>query len=230
VLARRLIPAASYETLAGTMVAESLLGLVPMAVLFGVAAATGMLPGATGGAGLSLPIPMAGSLGLAVAAAAVIGAGVALAIPRLRARLVASIARVRQGLAIMGNRRHLAQALAGQFAAWTFRLASIAFFLMAFGLHPTPHLVLLVVMVQILAGLVPVAPNGAGAQEGLLVVALAGVATAGTALAFGVGMQAALLVADILAGAAALGLHRLMGGGGLSLRRSGNEVPAVAAA
>ncbi len=69
-------------------------------------------------------------------------------------------------------------------------------------------------MVQILAGLVPVAPNGAGAQEGLLVVALAGVASAGSVLAFGVGMQAALLIADVLAGAAALGLHRLTGGGG----------------
>ncbi len=69
------------------------------------------------------------------------------------------------------------------------------------------------------------------AQEGLLVVALAGVASAGSVLAFGVGMQAALLIADVLAGAAALGLHRLMGGGGgWLLRRPRAELPAVVAA
>jgi uncharacterized membrane protein YbhN (UPF0104 family) len=228
VLAKRLIPAASYETLAGTMVAESLLGLVPMAALFGIAAATGILPGATGGASLGVPAPIAGTAGWVVAFAAILGAIAAAAIPRLRARIAASLLRVREGLAILGHGRNLVQALAGQFAAWTFRLASIACFLAAFGLHPTAHLVLLVVMVQILAGLVPVAPNGAGAQEGLLVVALAGVASAGSVLAFGVGMQATLLIADVLVGAAALGLHRLTGGGGgWLLRRPQAEVPAV---
>ncbi len=230
VLAKRLIPAASYETLAGTMVAESLLGLAPMAALFGIAAVTGNLPGVPGGAAIGLPAPVAGTAGWVVAAVAILGAVAAVAIPRLRARIVASLLRVRQGLAILGHRRNLAQALAGQFAAWTFRLASIACFLAAFGLHPTAHLVLLVVMVQILAGLVPVAPNGAGAQEGLLVIALAGVASAGTALAFGVGMQAALLIADVLAGAAALGLHRLMGGGGGWLLRTPEPEPAAATA
>ena len=229
VLARRLIPAASYETLAGTMVAESLLGLVPMVALFGVAAATGTLPGALAGTGLGLPAAMTGSAAWIVAMVAVVGVAAAGVIPRLRARIATSIVRVRQGLAILGHGRNLAEALAGQFAAWTFRLASIACFLAAFGLRPSAHLVLLVVMVQILAGLVPVAPNGAGAQEGLLVIALAGVASAGSALAFGVGMQAAVLVADVLAGVAAVGLHRAMGGGWLP-RPAAAEIPATTGA
>ena len=65
---------------------------------------------------------------------------------------------------------------------------------------------MLVVLAQILASLVPITPNGAGAQQGLIVVVLAGAASTGAALSFGVGMQAAVVVADVLAGLAALAL------------------------
>lgn len=208
ILARRLIPEATYETLAGTMVAESLLGLVPMLLLLGVAGATGILPGALGGASLALPtwlaVPGAWVAGGAAATALCLVTG--LALPGVRRRLAEALARMRQGLAIIGGGRHLRPALLGQLAAWVFRLASIACFLAAFGLTPTPSLVVLVVIAQVLATLIPITPSGVGAQQGLLVVVLAGVASTGTALAFGVGMQAAVLVADVLAGVVALGL------------------------
>lgn len=122
----------------------------------------------------------------------------------MRRRAAEALARLRQGMRILGEGRDLRAALLGQCAAWALRLASIACFLAAFGLTPTPGLVMLVVLAQVLASLVPVTPNGAGAQQGLIVVVLAGAASTGTALAFGIGMQAAVLVADVLAGLAAL--------------------------
>jgi len=210
VLARRLIPEATYETLAGTMVAESLLGVVPMLLLVAVAFATGVLPGALAGVPLVAPAWMSPSgpvLAGVVVAASIVTAGT-LALGTVRRRVAASLVRVRQGLAVMGSGRELRGALLGQLAAWAFRLASIACFLAAFGLRPTPTLVLLVVVAQVVATLVPVTPAGVGAQQGLIVVVLAGAASASTALAFGVGMQAAIIVADVLAGLLAVALAR----------------------
>ena len=97
-------------------------------------------------------------------------------------------------------------ALLGQCAAWALRLASIACFPRGVRPHPDTEPGRVVVLAQVLASLVPVTPNGAGAQQGLIVVVLAGAASTGTTLAFGVGMQAAVLVADVLAGLAALAL------------------------
>jgi uncharacterized membrane protein YbhN (UPF0104 family) len=208
VLARRLIPEATYEALAGTMVAESLLGLPPMLMLFAVAGATGLLSGAMGGSALAVPAWMVlpGGWIAGVAAAGALALIALLAVPRVRGRAAEAFARLRQGMRILGEGRDVRPALLGQFAAWALRLASIACFLAAFGVTPTPGLVVLVVLAQILAGLVPITPSGAGAQQGLIVVALAGAASTSTALAFGVGMQAAVLVADVLAGVAALAL------------------------
>ena len=208
VLARRLIPEATYEALAGTMVAESLLGLPPMLLLFAVAGATGLLPGAMGGTALAVPawLVTPGGWMAGVAAAGALALIAVLALPRVRRRATEALARLRQGMRILGEGRDLRAALLGQFAAWALRLASIACFLAAFGLTPTPSLVVLVVLAQVLASLVPITPSGAGAQQGLIVVVLAGAASTGTALAFGFGMQAAVIVADVLAGLAALAL------------------------
>jgi hypothetical protein len=206
VLAHRLIPRATYETLAGTMVAESLLGVPPMLVVLGVAAMTGILPGALGRMPLGAPAWLAAPGAWIVVAAAAVGVAVtaALTAPRARRSAVETAARVRRGMGIMGAGPALRMALLGQAEAWTLRLASTACFLRAFGLTPTPRLVVLVVIAQILATLVPIGPSGVGAQQGLIVVLLTGAASTETALAFGVGMQAAVIVADVLAGLAAL--------------------------
>ena len=208
VLARRLIPAATYETLAGTMVAEGLLGLVPMVLLLGVAMATGLLPRALNGASIAPPAWMTvpGPWVAAGAALALVALAPVLARGRARRRLAEAARRVRRGLAILTQGRALGPALLGQFAAWSFRLASIACFLAAFGIAPTASLVALVVLAQVLATLIPIAPSGVGAQQGLIVLVLGGVASTSTALAFGVGMQAAVLVVDVAAGLVAVGL------------------------
>lgn len=208
VLARRLIPGASYETLAGTMVAEGLLGLVPMLLLLAIAVMTGLLPGALSGVPLAAPawaaVPgmwLAG--GAALVAACLIAV---LAYGPARRRMVEAALRARRGLAVFSQGGALRPALLGQFAAWALRLASIACFLAAFGITPTPTLIVLVVIAQVVATLVPLAPSGVGAQQGLIVVVLGGVASTQTALAFGVGMQAAVLTADVLAGLVAVAL------------------------
>lgn len=228
ILARRLIPEASYETLAGTLVAESLLGVPPVLVVLALAAATGILPGALGGTAIAAPAWLtAPGLWIAGGAAAALALLAILAAPGLRRRAAESWSRGRRGLGIVTAGPALGRALIGQAAAWCCRLASIACFLAAFGLAPTPRLVILVVVAQLLATLLPIGPSGVGAQQGLIVVVLAGVASTGTALAFGVGMQAAVIVADVLAGVGALALT---GGWSVIGRRLGAVDPATASA
>jgi uncharacterized membrane protein YbhN (UPF0104 family) len=240
ILGRRRLPEARYETLAGTLVAESVLSGIPMLVLIGVAGATGVLHSALAGLSLHLPrLPFGGSAPVLIAAGALVIAGAVAAVTarRTRKRVVASLASGRQGMRVLTDRTGLVRALLGQFFVWGLRLASIACFLVAFGLPATPRVLLLVVMVQFLAGLVPVTPSGVGAQQGLLALALVGVAPTAAVLAFGVGMQAAVIAADVLAGGIAVGLGArrvaeaaLPGGLSASLPMAAAPAPSPAAA
>jgi len=179
-----------------------------MLLLMAIAVMTGVLPGALSGVPLALPAWMAvpGTWLVGGAALAVLCLVPVLANARVRRRMTEAAGRARRGLAVFTQVGTLRPALLGQFAAWLLRLGSIACFLAAFGITPTPTLIVLVVIAQILASLVPIAPSGVGAQQGLIVLVLGGVASTQTALAFGVGMQAAVLTADVLAGLVALGL------------------------
>lgn len=215
IVARRILPGVTYETLAGTMAVEALLGVVPALGLIGAGFALGILPGATHGAHIAVPRLLAHPpvwLALGLAGGAALAALVLARARRARARALSALIELRRGLAILGRGRQLGRALLEQTAAWAFRIASIACFLVAFGIHVSPRTVLLVVIVQMLSALVPIAPNGAGAQQGLLVLALAGIASSGTILAFGIGMQTALALVDVLLGGlalASLGLRRV---------------------
>ena len=62
---------------------------------------------------------------------------------------------------------------------------------------------MLVVAVQLVASTLPVTPGGAGSQQAILVVALSAT-TAATVLGFGIGMQAATALADLILGSGAL--------------------------
>jgi hypothetical protein len=66
--------------------------------------------------------------------------------------------------------------------------------------------VLVVVAAQNVAGSVPLLPGNAGTQQAAIGVALAGSASVAGVLGFGVGMQAATAITDLVLGAAALGL------------------------
>ena len=88
--------------------------------------------------------------------------------------------------------------------AWSLRLGSVYAFLVAFHVPAAPWTALAVVAAQNVAASVPLLPGNAGTQQAAIGVALAGSASAAALLGFGVGMQAATTIADLVLGAAAL--------------------------
>ena len=117
-------------------------------------------------------------------------------------------ARVRLGFAILRDRRAFAHGvLLPQAISWVFRIASLYFFLKAFGVHASIHNALLAQVVDSLATLFPATPGGAGTKQGLIVFLFRGQAISRSLLlAFSVGMNIALTVVNLLLGLAAIGL------------------------
>ena len=116
--------------------------------------------------------------------------------------------RVRLGFAIMRDlRRFLLGVVVPQAISWVFRLASLFFFLRAFHVHASIHNALLAQVVDSLATLFPATPGGAGTKQGLIVYLFRGSAISKTALlAFSVGMNIAVTVANLAMGMLAIGL------------------------
>jgi uncharacterized protein (TIRG00374 family) len=117
-------------------------------------------------------------------------------------------AHVQQGFTILGNRRAFATGvILPQAISWVFRLASLFFFLKAFGVHASIHNALLAQVVDSLATLFPATPGGAGTKQGLIVFLFRGQAISKSLLlAFSVGMNIALTVANVLLGMMAIGV------------------------
>ena len=123
----------------------------------------------------------------------------ALAVAALVASAVLSVrvrafwARVRQGLAILADRkRYLREVFAIQLAGWVFRFTAFWFLLEAFNVGGSVHNVLLVLGVQAVGAAVPFTPQGAGVQQALLVKVFAGSAAGSTVAAYSVGQQIAI--------------------------------------
>jgi uncharacterized membrane protein YbhN (UPF0104 family) len=110
-----------------------------------------------------------------------------------------------QGFSVVRSpRAFVVRVLSWKLVAWAFRLGSVYAFLVAFHVPAAPWTALVVVAAQNVAASVPLLPGNAGTQQAAIGVALAGTASAAALLGFGVGMQAATAVADIVLGAAAL--------------------------
>jgi uncharacterized membrane protein YbhN (UPF0104 family) len=155
----------------------------------------GLLSAAALGGAIAIRVPQV-DLGAVTGAPAVLAAAVVIAIvvavalgrafaPRVRSALQ----HARQGVAVLGSPGRWARTvLTAQLAAWGCRIAVVYCMLGAFGIAPTVQLAALVVVTCGMSTLVPV-PGGAGTQQALAVVALAGVAPASQAIAFSLGMQ-----------------------------------------
>jgi uncharacterized membrane protein YbhN (UPF0104 family) len=115
---------------------------------------------------------------------------------------------VRQGFAILADRpRFLKRVILPQGISWVFRLASLYFFLKAFGVTANIHNALLAQVVDSLATLFPATPGGAGTKQGLTEFLFRGRGVGHTLLlAFSVGMNIAIVVVNLLMGLAAIGL------------------------
>lgn len=116
--------------------------------------------------------------------------------------------RVTQGFALLRRpRRFFFHVITWQSASWGCRVASVYFFLKAFGVPATLHNCLLVLVVQSLSTLLPFTPGGVGTQQGLLVYVFehAGSGIAGALLlSFSVGMYIATTILNVVVGFAAL--------------------------
>jgi hypothetical protein len=157
-----------------------------------VALAAGLVPS---------PSPAVAAATCACALVVVVGSRVA------RGRLVRLVAAFQPGLASFASPyRYLTRVAAWQALSWLLRVASLLAFLEAFGLGGAVRDALTVLLVQCLAAIAPSAAVGAGAQQGLLPVALDGAASTGSVLGFGLGMQVVTLVLNATAGAVALTL------------------------
>jgi uncharacterized membrane protein YbhN (UPF0104 family) len=117
-------------------------------------------------------------------------------------------ARVRLGFAILNDPRRLViGVLVPQAISWVFRIATLYFFLEAFGVRDSIHNALLALVVDSLATLFPATPGGAGTKQGLIVFVFRGEAVSRTLLlAFSVGMNIALTVTNLMLALIAIGL------------------------
>jgi len=111
----------------------------------------------------------------------------------LSARVKAFWARVRQGYAILRDRRRYAREVASwQAASWVFRFASFYFLLEAFNVGGSLRGALLVQGVQVVSTIIPLTPGGAGVQQELLIAVFSKTAPGATVAAYSVGQQIAL--------------------------------------
>jgi len=125
-------------------------------------------------------------------------------------------AKVAQGFAAFRDRSYyLRHVVVWQLADWSLRLATVFFFLRAFGMPATLHNALLVQVSQSLATILPVSPGGIGTEQALLVYIFRRVTSKSVALSFSVGMRVTLIVVNAVLGFAAI----LLMTGTLRIRR-----------
>jgi hypothetical protein len=103
-------------------------------------------------------------------------------------------------------RRYLLAIVPWQLADWGLRLATIWFFLDAFGIEPSARNVLLAQVAASLATLVPISPGGVGTEQAFITYVFRGVAPASVVLPFSVGMKITLTVVNVAIGAMAIAL------------------------
>jgi uncharacterized membrane protein YbhN (UPF0104 family) len=209
-LVKQRIPDASYATLAPTLVVETMFDFVTAGALIIWAMAEGVLPTHQ----IYSRIPTVDwkfflrheqltliLLGVLAAAAVVLWFGTRQRVDEFRAR-------VRQGFAILGDRpRFLRGVILPQLISWFFRIASLYFFLNAFGVRATVHNSLLAQVVDSLATLFPATPGGAGTKQGLTEFLFHAERVPHTLLlAFSVGMNITVVVANVVLALIAIGL------------------------
>jgi uncharacterized membrane protein YbhN (UPF0104 family) len=123
----------------------------------------------------------------------------------LSRRIAAFLTDVRQGWAILGDRRrYLIGMCLPQACGWILRGAAYYYLLDTFRVGASAGAAVLVLAVQVIAAIVPFTPGGAGVQQALLVVIFSSTAPTDSVAVFSVGQQIALLIFTLLQGFAAI--------------------------
>jgi glycosyltransferase 2 family protein len=209
-LVKHRMPGASYATLTPTLIVETLFDFVTAGIIIVWAMASGVLPTHQ----LYSRIPtvdwkffLRHESFTSILLGVLMLAGV-VAFFWVRRRVDEFRVRVRQGFAILDDRpRFVRRVIGPQSISWVFRIASLYFFLKAFGVDASIHNALLAQVVDSLATLFPATPGGAGTKQGLTEFLFRGRGVSHTLLlAFSVGMNIAIVVVNLLLGLAAIAL------------------------
>jgi len=209
-LVKHRIPNASYATLAPTLVSETLLDFFVSGGVLVWAIAIGALPShqvysrlPSVDWGFFLRHEQATAIAL-VALLFVAAIGV-IVFTEHGGETRAKLAR---GFAILRDPpRFFRGVVLPQAVSWVFRIASLYYFLKAFGVNATVHNALLVQVVDSLATLFPATPGGAGTKQGLIVFLFhQETVSKDLLLAFSVGMNIATVVFNLAIGVLALWL------------------------
>ena len=204
---RRELGGASVTTIVSTLVAETAFGAVVVAAMVFGAAGLGWLPPI-------VHLPDAGAFeisftadhALLAAGIAVVVAGAGLAAAEWANRHVRGFCqRVMAGLRILRSPGRFARAVAApQVLDWVLRVGTAYALLAAFGIPATLRYAVLAVVIDSISTALPFTPGGIGAQQGLLVFALAGAAGTSQVMAYSIGAQAVILASNLLLGVVAV--------------------------
>jgi uncharacterized protein (TIRG00374 family) len=209
-LVKHRIPGSSYATLTPTLIVETLFDFVTAGAIIVWAMTSGVLP--THQLYSRIPtvdwkffLPHEHFTAIALVVLLIVAV---IAFFWVRRRVEDFRVHVRQGFAILDDRpRFLRQVILPQSISWFFRIASLYFFLKAFGVTANIHNALLAQVVDSLATLFPATPGGAGTKQGLTEFLFRRSGVSHTLLlAFSVGMNIAIVVVNLLLGLAAIGL------------------------
>lgn len=192
------IPGATYPTLAASLIAETVFDSLVAFLLITWAWQIGAADGLPGSGLFEFTWFTAHPqlfTTILVLVAGLVAAGLIIYGSRVRAFRQ----RLAQGLAILKDRRRfLRQVVALQAAGWVCRLLAAVYFLRAFHLDGSLHNALLVLVIGSLSTGMPLTPGGLGPKQALTVAVLGGAGTRTVVLAFSIGMEAAILVVNLL--------------------------------
>jgi uncharacterized protein (TIRG00374 family) len=205
-LARNSIPNSSYPAVGSSFTVDAIFDSVLGVLLLLFALSQGVLPDLPSLPAFDLAF-LAQNPRFTLFLVTALGVGALVAVAILTVRVRAFWAHVRQGLTVLGNRRrYLREVVSVQLAAWVLRAAGFWALLEAFGIGASVERVLLVMAVQSISTLVPLTPSGAGAQQALLAVVFAGLATGSQVAAYSVGQQLAIAAFNVALGFVSLAI------------------------
>jgi uncharacterized membrane protein YbhN (UPF0104 family) len=199
-LARRTLPEAGSAAVLGTLAAEAIPGLVVVPLLCVAALLLGVLPVSQGLVGAVM-------IGGATVAFAAWRVARLMGFRRRAGRLGRVLADLASGLRLVGSPRRFARTVGPLTVLdWTLRIAMVSALLAAFHLGFNAAAAVAVVAIDSLTTLVPVLPNGAGAQQAAIAAALHTHGSTTVLVAFSAGAQLLIGAANALAGGLALAL------------------------
>jgi uncharacterized membrane protein YbhN (UPF0104 family) len=220
-LAKRRVEGSTYTTLVSTSLLQTIFDMLVASCFILWAVTQHVLPGLDVLRSPSLPAldygwafhhPTAGLMlfGLLLLFGTALVAWVAERVEEFKSK-------VAQGFAAVRDRSYyLRRVVLWQVVDWSLRLATVFFFLRAFGIPATLRNALLVQVSQSLATIFPVSPAGIGTEQALLLYIFRNVTSKSMALSFSVGMRVTLIVVNAVVGFTAI----LLMTGTLRVRRA----------